>query len=104
MLRASISILPTHPRLRFLTLGDCVYTFRSNRLVSMPGPNVFVSPVAETQFADDVRVTYHVPDYMPVPTDSHVSLVVWNPGRWRRELTNRFLSASASIFFSLSLT
>lgn len=47
----------------------------------MPGPSVFVSPVAETQFADDVTVTYHVPDYMLVPTDSLVSLVVWNPGR-----------------------
>ena len=59
----------------------CIFTrILFNRLESIPGPHVFVSPVAEAEFADDLTVRYTVPGSVSVPSDSTVSLVVWNPG------------------------
>lgn len=71
-----------------------MFTLLFNRLENMPGPSVFVSPVAEAQFADDITVTYRVPDSVLVPADSLVSLIVWNPGRKHNESEIRLLPVS----------
>ncbi|KAK7496783.1 hypothetical protein BaRGS_00011992 [Batillaria attramentaria] len=53
-------------------------------LASMPGPHVFLSPIAEAEFAEDVEFNFTVPSDVDIPDDSFVMMVFWNPGtkRW----------------------
>ncbi|XP_070206105.1 uncharacterized protein [Littorina saxatilis] len=57
---------------------DPVSRWLKKRLLKIPGPSMYVSPVAEAEFADDLTVTYRVPATVLVPGDSTVSLLFWN--------------------------
>ncbi|XP_076452271.1 uncharacterized protein LOC143287914 [Babylonia areolata] len=46
---------------------------------AIPGPHVFMSPVAESDLTQDVVVNYTVPTSVAVPADARVNLVTWNP-------------------------
>lgn len=48
------------------------------RLIETPGPNMYMSPLAEAEFDSDVVVTYLVPASVHIPADSVVSIVLWN--------------------------
>ncbi|KAK7493720.1 hypothetical protein BaRGS_00015049 [Batillaria attramentaria] len=49
------------------------------RLSTMPGPSIFLSPVAEAEINGFVEMEYSVPSSIHVPKDSTVTLLVWQP-------------------------
>ncbi|KAK7496755.1 hypothetical protein BaRGS_00011964, partial [Batillaria attramentaria] len=51
-------------------LADPSSRWLRKRLESMPGPKIFLSPVAKAQLSEDVEVTYAVPADVDIPDDS----------------------------------
>ena len=62
------------------------------RLISIPGPSVYLSPVGNFDLEEDFSVTYKVPINIDVPSDSHVNLVYWHPGMFIRCVVTVFYS------------
>nr|KAG5706492.1 hypothetical protein BaRGS_032885 [Batillaria attramentaria] len=58
-----------------------VYYLNIHILVTMPGPDIYLSPIAEAEFSEDVEVNYTVPSSVDIPDDSLVMILFWNPGR-----------------------
>ncbi|KAK7460764.1 hypothetical protein BaRGS_00038811, partial [Batillaria attramentaria] len=54
-------------------------TDATSRMVSTPGPDVFLSPVEDAEFDGDVEVTYTLPADFQLPDNSRAALIVWNP-------------------------
>ena len=47
----------------------------------MDGPSVFLSPLAEAKFSEDIWFNYHIPDTQDVTDETQSSLLIWNPGK-----------------------
>ena len=49
----------------------------------MDGPSVFLSPLAEAEFSEDIWYTCFLSDSLNATQESRISLLVWNPGKIR---------------------
>nr|KAG5706426.1 hypothetical protein BaRGS_032819 [Batillaria attramentaria] len=79
-------------------LADPSSRWLRKRLESMPGPKIFLSPVAKAQLSEDVEVTYAVPADVDIPDDSTVMLVFWNPERREWETSQESCSLGSQSF------
>ncbi|KAL8573311.1 hypothetical protein ACOMHN_032773 [Nucella lapillus] len=70
------------------------------RLKAMPEPHVYVSPVAEAEFDEDLEVNYTVPHGVHVPEGTRVELVVWNPALKKWEAPEEVCSTTAQSYNS----
>ncbi|KAK7496779.1 hypothetical protein BaRGS_00011988 [Batillaria attramentaria] len=79
-------------------LQDRYGTSASTELVTMPGPDIYLSPIAEAEFSEDVEVNYTVPSSVDIPDDSLVMILFWNPGTKQWEAPDELCSVVSTSF------